>query len=70
MKLFEYAVLYHPKKTKKDEEDGKTVKTQLLIDVKRVLANDEKEVVMLAAREIPADYVDKLSQVEVAVRPF
>lgn len=70
MKLFEYAILYHPKQTKKDDDEARESKSTLLVDVKRVLAADEKEVVLLAAREIPEAYLDKLSHVEVAVRPF
>lgn len=66
-KLYEYAVLYHPKASKKDEEPGPST---VIVDVTRVLCQDEKEAAMLAARAIPAEYTDKLAQVEIAVRPF
>lgn len=69
-KLFEYAIIFHPKKTKADEDEGRDVKAVLIQDVKRVMAKEEREVAMLAAREIPAEYTDRISQVEIAVRPF
>ena len=70
MKLFEYAVLYHPHQTKEQKDRGEQAKSKLLIDVTRVLARDDKEVTLMAARAIPEEYLDKLNQVEVAVRPF
>jgi hypothetical protein len=68
-KLFEYAVLYHPK-TKKVDGEEKREKSKVLVDVKRVLAADDKEVAILAAREIPEEYLDQLETVEIVVRPF
>lgn len=68
-KLFEYAVLYHPKVKKVDGEEVRE-KSSVLVDVTRVLASDDKEVAILAARGIPAPYMDKLEQVEIVVRPF
>ncbi|MDD5305012.1 MAG: hypothetical protein PHS14_18085 [Elusimicrobia bacterium] len=69
-KLFEYAVIYHPKakKVKGEEETGG--KSILIVDVTRVLANEASEVAMRAARAIPAKYADMLDLVEVVVRPF
>jgi hypothetical protein len=69
-KLFEFAVIYTPALTKEQREAGEKAKSKLVVDVTRVLANDEAEVNMLAARAIPVDYADKLQQVEIAVRPF
>jgi len=66
MKLYEYAVIYHPKK-KKDEE---AAKSEVLVPVTTILAADEKEVAIRAARAIPAEYAEKLDQVEIAFRPF
>lgn len=68
--IFEYAVLYHPKPRKVGDETV-TDPSEILVDVKRVVAKDEKAVAILAAREIPTDYLDgKLEQVEIAIRPF
>ena len=70
-KLFEYAVLYHPKE-KKDAagnplEDKKSI---VVTPVTQVLATSDKEVGMLAAKAIPDEYNDKLEQVEIVIRPF
>jgi hypothetical protein len=70
MKLFEYAVIYNPAPTKDQQERGEKPKSELIVDVTRVLSNNEKEAMMLAAREIPEEYTDKLDRVEIALRPF
>jgi len=70
MKLFEYAVIHNPKPTKEQHERGDTPKSELVVDVTRVLANNEKEAMMLAARSIPEKFTDKLDQLEIALRPF
>ena len=63
-------MLYHPKPRKVGDETV-TDPSEILVDVKRVVAKDEKAVAILAAREIPTDYLDgKLEQVEIAIRPF
>ncbi len=70
MKLYEYAVLHHPLPTKDQKERGETPKSELIVDVTRVLSNNDKEAMMLAARAIPETYTDKLDRVEIALRPF
>lgn len=65
-KLYEYAVIYTPPK-QKDEPQGRAV---LVVDVKRVLAETDAEVSILAARAIPDEYTDKLDNVQIAIRPF
>lgn len=70
MKLFEYAVIFNPLPTKDQVERGENPKSELIVDVTRVLANSEKEAQMMAARAIPDKYMDKLDQVEIALRPF
>lgn len=70
MKLFEYAAIYTPLATKDQNDRGEKPKAELIVDVKRVLANNEKEAMMLAARDIPESYTDKLDRVEIALRPF
>ena len=71
-KVFEYVVLYHPKaKTSKDGNgEVETKPSVMLVDVTRILAQDERQVAMLAARAIPEEYTSKLDQVEIAIRPF
>lgn len=70
MKLFEYAILHHPAPTKDQQERGEQPKSELLVDLKRVLANNEKEASVMAARDIPESHTDKLDRVEIALRPF
>lgn len=65
LRLFEYAVLLHPE-TKKEEKN----KTILVKQPAWLLAKDEKQVGMLAAREVPEKYLDQLDRVEIIVRPF
>jgi len=69
-KLFEYAVLYHPKPTKDQNERGETPKSILVTSPTTILAGSEQEVSIKAAQSIGADYVEKLDDVEIVVRPF
>jgi hypothetical protein len=70
-KLFEYAVLYHPKEKKDAAGNPLDEKKSIIItDLTRVLATSDKEVAMLAAKAIPDEYNDKLEQVEIVIRPF
>lgn len=70
MKLYEYAVIYNPLPTKDQKERGESPKSELIVDVTRILSNNDKEAMMLAARAIPENYTDKLDRVEIALRPF
>lgn len=70
MKLFQYAVIYNPLPTEEQVKTGEKPASKLLIPITSVLANDEKQASMLAARAIPDAYTDKLDQVEIALRPF
>ena len=70
MKLFEYVVLHHPKVTKDVQGNETQGPDKVLKQPTPVLANNDKEVAMRAAREIPETYVDKLEEVEICVRPF
>lgn len=66
-KIFEYAVIYHPAKVEKDSPEQPS---ELLVDVKRVLASSPQEVSIIAAREIPEKFLSKLADIEIVVRPF
>jgi hypothetical protein len=63
MKLYEFAAVYLP-----DEDSNAAPK--IIVSPTTILAKDEKQALMLAARAIPEQYVDKLEFVEIAVRPF
>ena len=69
-KLFEYAALYHPKQTKDQAERGESPKSVLVTPPTTIMAGSEQEVGIVAARALPAEYVDKLEDVEIVVRPF
>lgn len=63
-KLFEYAIILHGGDVKDAE------KSKLIADVSRVIASSEEQAIMLAAREIPEEYLDVLDRVQVVIRPF
>jgi hypothetical protein len=69
-KLFEYAVLYHPKATKDEVERGVSPKSVLVSPPKTVLAATDKEVGIVAAKTLDESYMDKLEDVEIVIRPF
>lgn len=69
-RLFEYVIIHHPRRVKVDEEAGNLKRSILLKDVTRVMAADEKEVGIIAAREIDPEYLDRLDTVEIGIRPF
>lgn len=70
MKLYEYAVIYNPVPTKEQADNFITPKSTLVVDVTRVLANNDKEAQIIATKSIPDEYMDKLDRLEIAVRPF
>jgi hypothetical protein len=69
-KIFEYAILYHPKPKKDANGNEVTEKSEIVKEVSRVLAESDKQVGILAAREIPEKYLNELDNVEIIVRPF
>lgn len=69
-RLFEYAVLYHPKQKKDNAGNDITPKSEMIVEPTRVLAENEKEVGIKASRAVPATYDEKLDDVEILVRPF
>ena len=68
--LFEYAVLYHPKPTRDQLDAGVTPTSVVVQEPKRILATNQTEISILAARELPADYLNRLNEIEILVRPF
>lgn len=68
--LFEYAIIYHPAQTKEDKDKGIDTKSILVQAPKTVLASNPESVSILAARDIPEEYTDRLDKVEIVVRPF
>lgn len=64
MNVFQYVVFYLP------HEDETDDKARIIVDPATILAKDERQAMMLAARAVPEYFIDKLDQVEIAVRPF
>ena len=65
--LFQYAILWHPTE-KQVKDDG--LKSKLLVTPQTVLAETQQSVLLLAATQIPKEYLGELEQVQIAVRPF
>lgn len=66
-RMFQYAIIWHPTEKQQKEE---SLKSKVLVEIKTVLAADEKAIGMLAAMEIPAEKKNELDQIEIVVRPF
>jgi hypothetical protein len=66
MKLFQYAILWTP--TEDEHKEGK--RARIIVEPTPVLARDQDGATMLAGRAIPAESIDSLDQLEIAVRPF
>ena len=66
-KIFEFAIIRNPEPENINE---KAPPSELLVEPKCILATDEKKALMLAAREIPEEYLEKLDELEIAIRPF
>lgn len=69
-RLFEYAVLYHPKVTRDAQGNETQPDAAIVIPPRHILAQDEKTAAIFVAREIPDQYLSKLDQIEILIRPF
>lgn len=69
MKLYEYAVVLDEKRNK---DDDITDDSRIVVPVTAVLARDDAQAQLLAARSIPEDLLTngKLDRLVVVVRPF
>lgn len=67
MKVYEYVVF---KDEKRDKDDQVVDAAAVLVPVTLVVAEDDKQVGMMAARAIPEDQVVNLDRIQVVVRPF
>lgn len=66
--LFEYSIFWLPN----EDEVKAGKKPAILVEMKRILSNDEKSAFMSAVRSIPKEYAEpeSLDQVQIALRPF
>lgn len=69
MKLYEYAVVLNEKR---DKDDEITDDSRIVVPITPVLARDDAQAQLLAARSIPDEYLNngKLDRLLVVVRPF
>lgn len=67
MKLFEYAIIFNPKHN--PDPDAQEA-SKILVPPKHCLAADLASAQIIAARAIPDEYISRLDQVQLAVRPF
>lgn len=65
-KLYQYAVIWNP--TEEQAKSGE--KAKVLVEPATLLAKDDQQAYILAARKVPDDYLEQLDQVQIAVRPF
>lgn len=68
--LFEYAVLWQPKERTDSNGNDVTPASTILVQPTRVLVKNEGEAMITASRAIPEEYLGKLDEVELVVRPF
>lgn len=68
--VFEFLVIHHPPRSKKEDENGSRAQSTIIVDPERVLAGNEQQALILASRQIPEGYVDRLEEVEICIRPF
>ena len=67
VKLYEYAVILDEKRNKDDEV---TDDSRIVVEPTTVLAKNDEQAQLLAARSIPEEHLAKLDRLQVVVRPF
>lgn len=69
MKLYEYAVVLDEKR---DKDDEITDDSRIVVPITAVVAKNDEQAQLLAARSIPDEYLTngKLDRLTVVVRPF
>jgi hypothetical protein len=68
--LFEAAIIFTPLQTKDQHDRGEKPKSELVVPITTLIAGSEKEADIQASRLIPDRYIDQLSCIEIALRPF
>lgn len=67
VQLYEYAVILQPK----IDKDGEiTEKGEVVVEPTTILANDQEQASLIAARAIPESFIDRIERLTVAIRPF
>jgi hypothetical protein len=67
MKVFEYVVVLNPEVV----EGKQAEKSKIVVPPTTMLAKDDfREALLMAARAIPEDYVHRIAELDIAIRPF
>jgi len=66
-KLFQYAVLKHPKTNKEGKTEGNT---EVLVQPTTILAVDEKTAAIKVAKAIPDNEMENLENIEIVLQSF
>lgn len=66
MRIFQYAIYFVPGPSSENKEE----KPKILKEITSILAKDEKSATILASRDIPQEFLSRLDEVSIAVRPF
>ena len=67
LRIFQYAVIKQPRY----DRDGEQIEAgELVVPITSVLAADEGQAQMLAARAIPEDDLDAIERLVVVISPF
>lgn len=64
--LYEYVAIWHP--TVDEAKEGK--KSIMVLPMTQFLAKEEKAVFMHVVKQLPAEWNDKLDQIDIVIRSF
>ena len=63
--IFEYVVVYSPV-----DKDGNETEPAKIIAEDRILAKSQDKAVLVIARSIPDEYIEKSDFIDIVIRPF
>jgi hypothetical protein len=69
-KLYQYAVLYHPKPTKDAMGNDTTPPSEIVLPITAALAGSDQEMTIVAARGIPEKFLTHLDEIEIIILQF
>lgn len=68
--LFEYAVVYNPPRVVNNQGTDVTPSSVVVLEPKTVLASNDAEVRLLIGRALPEEYLDKVDDLIIRIKPF
>ena len=66
-RLYQYAILLHPVS---GDSTKRNPPSEIIAEPSTILAASDKEALIKASRAVPEEYLGRLDEVEIAVRPF